>query len=262
MRKRPESSKTPQPRASGSKVAAWRWPLVVVVLAILAFLGVREALQILRTAHESAVEGITGLAEGFRTGTITTTFTAALPRFAPDDSLKLELAAIEAVEIFTRTDDRRIFYDLLPLGATVTEIRVPVTYRYHLRLDDPWHLEVSNHTCVVRAPPIRPTLPPAIDTGGLAKRSASGWLRFDAVERMDELERELTNLLSRRAADPDTIELVRETSRRRVAEFVRAWLLAERHWTADRFSAISVLFADDPAQDVVQPPTLSLQPAR
>jgi hypothetical protein len=167
MRERTESSKTPQPPATGSKAAAWRWPLVVVMLAILAFLGVREALQILRTAHEAAVEGITGLAEGFRTGTITTTFTAALPRFALDDSLKLELAAIEAVATFTRTDDRRIFYDL-----------------------------------------------------------------------------------------------VRETSRRRVAELVRTWLLAEHHWTADRFSAIRVLFADDPAKNVSQSPTLSLQPAR
>ena len=79
---------------------------------------------------------------------------------------------------------------------------------------------------------------------------------------MDELERELTELLSRRAADPDTIDLVRETSRRRVAEFVRTWLLAERQWADGRFSAITVLFADDAAQDVSQPPTLSLQPAR
>ena len=200
---------------------AWAWPVVVVVLAVLAFLGLRETLEVVRSSQRAAVEGLTGLAEGFRTATITTTFTAALPRFAPDDSLKLELTAIEAVETFTRTDDRRIFYDLLPLGTTVSEIRVPVTYRYHLRLDDPWHLEVSDHTCVVRAPPIRPTLPPAIDTAGLERRSSSGWLRFDEDDRMDELERELTELLSRRAGDPDTIDLVRDRSRLRVADFVR-----------------------------------------
>ena len=254
------SKREPQsPRRSGW--VAWRWPMVVVVLAVLAFLGVRQVVQVLERAQQAAVEGITGFGEGFRTATITTTFTAALPRFAPDDSLKLELAAVEAVETFTRTDDRRIFYDLLPLGTTVSEIRVPVTYRYHLRLDDPWRLEVTDHTCVVHAPPIRPTLPPAIDTARLEKRSSSGWLRFDESDRMDELERELTALLSRRAGDPDTVDLVRETCRRRVAEFVRTWLLAEDQWEADRFRAITVVFADDePSDPLTRPATLSLAP--
>lgn len=248
---------------NGPRLAVWRWPVVVLVLAVLAILGIRQVLQVLDRARQTATEAIADIGEGFRTATITTTFTAALPRFAPDDSLKLELAAVEAVETFTRTDDRRVFYDLFPLGTTVSEIRVPVTYRYHLRLDDPWHLEVFDRTCVVRAPPIRPTLPPAIDTAGLAKRSESTWLRFDEAERMDELERELTARLSRRAADPDTIDLVRETCRRRVAEFVHTWLLAEGQWGANRFRAIAVTFADEePADATVQPPTLSFEPVR
>jgi hypothetical protein len=248
---------------SGSRSTAWLWLLAVLVLAALAFVAVRQVLHVMARSQQAAVEAISGLGESFRTATITTTFTAALPRFAPDDSLKLELAAVEAVETFTRSDDRRIFYDLLPLGTTVSEIRVPVTYRYHLRLDDPWRLEVAEHTCVVLAPPIRPTLPPAIDTAGLAKRSSADWLRFDEAERMDELERELSELLSRRAGDPDTIDLVRETCRRRVAEFVRGWLLAEDQWRADGFRSIVVTFADEqPVDASSQPATLSLEPGR
>lgn len=239
----------------------WRWPVVVVVLAVLAFLGVRQVLQVLEMTQQAAVEGLSSIGAGFRTETITTTFTAALPRFAPDDSLKLELAALEAVETFTRTDDRRVFYDLLPLGTTVSEIRVPVTYRYHLLLDAPWHLEVNEHDCFVHAPQIRPTLPPAIDTGGLAKRSSSGWLRFDESDQMEELERQLTELLSRRAGDPDTIDLVREKCRRRVAEFVREWLLAENQWRDDRLRSITVVFADEQPSDNT-PPTIALEPTR
>jgi hypothetical protein len=49
--------------------------------------------------------------------------------------------------------------------------------------------------------------------------------------------------------------LVREACRRRVAEFVRDWLLREDHWRSDRFSAVSVAFEDE-APQVSQPPTL------
>jgi hypothetical protein len=234
----------------------------VLLIAALVFLGVRAACRLVRDgglAALSAVERATTIAEGFRTEHITTTFVSDLPRLAPDSGTKLELVAVEVVETLTRTDDRRAFFDMVPLGTTTSEIRVPVIYRYHLRLDDEWRLEVRDQACIVRAPPIRPTLPPAIDTAGLERRSTSGWLRFDADDQMAELERNLTELLGRRAADPDGIDLVREICRRRTAEFVRNWLLAEDHWRADRFRSVTVIFADEtPADSSAAPPTLSL----
>jgi hypothetical protein len=237
--------------------------VVVVVLAVLAFLGAREACRVLRSSQEiavDAVEELTGLAERFQTGTITTTFTAAIPRLVPDGGTKLELAAFEAVETFTRSDERRVLWDMVSLGTSVTEIRVPATYRYHLRLDEAWRLEVRDHACVVYAPRIRPTLPPAIHTDGMEKRSERGWLRLSPDEQMEELERNLTPLLERRAADPDNIDLVRETCRRRVAEFVRNWLLAEDHWRQDRFRAVTVVFADERIPEPSSlPPTLFLE---
>ena len=124
-------------------VRALRWPVVVVLLALATLVAVRSlrdtalesgraAVDTVRAAGESAAE----IAARFRTGTITTTFVAAIPRLAPDGGTLLELAAFEAVETLTRTDDRRVFFDMVPLGETVSEIRVPVTYRYHLRLDE------------------------------------------------------------------------------------------------------------------------------
>jgi hypothetical protein len=236
---------------------------VVLVIAVLVSLGVRAACRLVRDgafAARSALAGATTIAEGFRTERITTTFVSSLPRIAPNGGTKLELMAVEVVETVTRTDDRRVLFDMVPLGTTTSEIRVPVTYRYHLRLDDEWRLEVSDQSCIVRAPSIRPSLPPAIDTAGLERRSSSGWLRFDDDEQMAELERNLTELLGRRAADPDSIDLVREICRRRTAEFVRNWLLAEDHWRADRFRSVTVVFADETPQDPLAiPPTLSLE---
>ena len=77
---------------------------------------------------------------------------------------------------------------------------------------------------------------------------------------MAELERSLTELLSRRAADPDSIDLVRETCRRRVAEFVRNWLLVEDQWHRDRFRSVTVVFADEEIREPPSlPPTLFLE---
>jgi hypothetical protein len=166
----------------------------------------------------------------------------------------------EATETFSRTDDRRVLYDLVPLGTTVAEIRVPVTYRYHLRFDEPWLLEVRDHDCVVHAPMIRPSLPPAIHTDRMEKRVSSSWLRFDDAEQLEALERTITPTLSTRAADPDHIDLVRDRSRIQVANFVRSWLLLESHWREDRFSSVTVIF-DDEEDDVstMTAPTLVLE---
>ncbi len=170
------------------------------------------------------------------------------------------MASFEAVEILRSTDERRIAWDLVTLGTTVSEIRVPVTYRYHLSLDEPWHLRVESQRCLVQAPPIRPTLPPAFDTARMEKYSESGWLRFNEDEQMEELERGLTAAFSERAADPRHIAMVRERCRLEVAEFVRSWLLLEDHWREDRFHSVTVVFADETdAEPSILPPTLTLE---
>ena len=146
------------------------------------------------------------------------------------------------------------------LGKTVSEISIPVTYRFHLHLRDRWQLDVVGNTCVVRAPAIRPSLPPAIHTEGMQKRSDAGWARFDAREQMAELEHTLTPRLTRHAGDPRRLALVREECRKTVAEFVRDWLLREDHWRHDRFSSIKVVFADEPnAKPELAPPVISLK---
>jgi len=243
-----------------------RWPLVVI--AFFAFATV----VLLRACHEvgatrkgandaleSLADSASGLAAGFRRGEITTTFIAAIPHLVPDGGLRLELAAFEATESFNRADTRRVLFDMVDLGTTVTEIRVPVTYRYHLRLDEEWHLEVRQRTCIVHAPTVRATLPPAIHTDRMEKHSDRGWLRFNADAQMDELERTITPSLSKRAVNPDHLGYVREACRLRVAEFVRGWLLREDHWRSDRFSSVTVVFANEEEPLEVTLPTLVLE---
>lgn len=204
-------------------------------------------------AVDRAAKAVNQLAAGFTSTTITETFTAAIPRLGTEGML-LEVAQLEATETFERRDEKRAFYDLVPLGTTVSEIRVPVTYRYHLRLEDSWTLNVRDGICLVRAPMIRPSKPPAIHTGGMEKRIEGSWLRFDEDDVMADLEQSLSLRLSAKAGSPERLDLVRETCRARVADFVSSWLLAEGQWGQGRIVAVQVIFADEEAHGPMRPP--------
>jgi hypothetical protein len=235
---------------------SFRWPLVLIALALIPLVVYLETLR--RAAD--AVPDFHRIAEGFRSGQITETFLSSIPTIDPSGSGNLELASFEVTEILTRSDERWAFWDLVPLGVTVSEVRVPVTYRYHLRLSDPWRLEVNDHTCIVYAPQIRPTLPPAIHTEGLQRRMDEGWLRFDGAEQMATLEKSITPRLRQMAGDPRHVALVREQSRKTVAEFVRNWLLMEQHWSDDRFRVVKVIFPDEELESPEQiGPTVILE---
>jgi len=269
----PDRSQPPTepPRPGGTTwtdlLISLRWPLVIIVLAVAVLLvyvwtvgGAADLAEEIGQGVVQVGEQLDSIAESFRTGTITETFVSALPELTAGGSGKLELATATSTETFNRTDELRVLWDWVSLGETVVEIRVPVTYRYHLRMDDPWRLQISGQTCIVHAPQIRPSLPPAIHTDRMQKRTQSDWLRFDAEQQLEELERSITPTLVATANDPLRIANVREECRDTVAGFVRNWLLDEDHWRDDRFHNIVVLFADETDLDPeFQPPTLSLE---
>lgn len=236
-----------------------RWPLVAIAVLVIGWLTVRTTLQVGKETALEAVDraagAVTQLAAGFTSTTITDTFVAAIPKLGTE-GLLLEVAQLEATETFERRDEKRGFYDLVPLGTTVSEIRVPVTYRYHLRLEDQWTLDVRDGICLVHAPVIRATKPPAIHTDGMEKHIEGSWLRFDEEDVMADLEQSLTLRLNARAGSPERLDLVRETCRAKVVDFVSSWLLAEGQWGQGRIIAVQVVFDDEETKktDMPHPP--------
>src|SRR5438477_3928137 len=237
-------------------LTTYRWPLVIVALGLLGVLVSLAFLWVARRAYDEtlahggraahyAAQKAEAVAEKFMRGNITRTFVAAIPEISTTGAGNLELATSDQTETFRAEDEKSILWDKLYLGKTVSEIRVPVTYRYHLRLADPWRLDVSGQTCIVLAPGIRSSLPPAIHTDKLEKNSDAGWGRFNAREQMAELEKSITPTLSGYASDPKHLALVREQCRQTVAEFVKTWLLKEDQWRTDRFHTIKVIFSDE-----------------
>jgi hypothetical protein len=192
--------------------------------------------------------GMKWLAEHFQKQTITEAFRENVKRITSTQGDVLELATLESEETVTKYDTRTLLNDAIYLGTSVAEIRTMVVYRYHLKLSDDWKLTVENGRCMVIAPGIRPSLPPAIRTETMEKKSEAGWLRFNAAENLAELEKGLTSILERRAAVPSKIKQVREASRLSVAKFVQHWVLKEQKLhEQDGIREIVVIFPDEPA---------------
>lgn len=191
--------------------------------------------------------GLEWLAGLFQKRTLTESFQENLRQVASTNGDVLELATLESEETVTRFDSKTLF-DVVYLGTTESEIRARVVYRYHLKLSDEWHLSEQDGRCVVIAPAIRPSLPPALRTETMEKKSAAGWLRFNSAENLAELEKGLTGVLERRAAAPGKIKQVREAARLSVAKFVQTWVLREQsHLQQDQLREIVVIFPDEPA---------------
>lgn len=238
-----------------------RWPLAVLLLAVVALFGywltlyqAARGARAVGDAAAGAADRIERMAGTFFTGDVTERFVSSMPKVERTDEGRLEVASMEITESLRRTDERRMLWDLLSLGRTTVEIEVPVTYRYYVRLEDEWKVEIHGPVALVEAPAIRPTLPPAIHTDRMRVRTEEDLLRFDVDEREDEARRSLTPRLSQRAASDAYVDLVREEARRRVARFVRQWLLDQDFWTDDRFATIKVRFADEVIESSLDAP--------
>lgn len=251
----PDQNASPK-KVTIAKRGGWRLPLALLgatamlsMTSLLIFFqgqsfvqnGVKESAEWFSNAAQKA----DSLAGKFKQGQITQRFIASLPRIEGGGSGKLELATLESTEQFRSEDNLRIGWNTLSLGTTISEISVPVIYRYHLQLDESWQLSISNQSCLVVAPRIRPTLPPSIDTGRMKKSTQNGWARFNAEDQLAQLEKSLTATLAQYAQDDQRLALVREEARKTVSSFVRNWLLQESSWREDRFYNVIVRFADE-----------------
>lgn len=179
---------------------------------------------------------------------LTGVFTTGIPKVIGSNGDVLEVATARSDEVFVGQDVKT--FGGIYMGTTTAEIRVPVTYRYHIKLSEPWKLASKDQVCLVLAPELRPSLPPAIHTSEIEKKTARGWALFNEKALLEHLEKGMTAALNKRAADPAHLDLVREASRESVAEFVKTWLLREDQWRSDAFTSIIVVFPDELTEDL------------
>ncbi len=241
-------------RASG----CWRG-LVILFLSVFLIGGV--VLWKFADLAKGSLTWLSDLPARMTSQQITESFRQSITEIVSTKGDVLEVATMQTDETITKYDMKTLFNDTVYLGTTVSEIRTPVVYRYHIQLSDEWQLRVEEGQCIVQAPALRPSLPPAIRTEGLEKKSEAGWLRFNAVENMTALEKSLTPTLEKRAGNKQHLDLVREAARKSVAEFVQKWLLKEGQAASAGIRSITVIFPDEakPAgEPLTLPPTVKL----
>lgn len=251
------------PNSSGTEttLSRFRWPIAAIIIVLLLVAGFVVAVRSCAKVPSETIKTLGNVAAQivgkFDQQNITRTFEESLPTLSSEPGGRLELAAMTMTESLSESNNLTTAWGKLNLGSTVTEIKVPATFRYYLRLHDQWKLDATTNICIVHAPRIHPTLPPAIDTSRMEKKSSTGWGRFNANEQMDQLEKDITPTLSQYAGDERHLGLVREECRKTVAQFVRDWLLKEQQWRDDGFTTIKVVFPDETATNfITMPPTL------
>jgi hypothetical protein len=261
----PSASESPARRPANPWVHAC-WAFAFVAVMAIGFLYFRQTLETMQSGYETTIRELKAtlvhlekIAKNFMTGNITERFVADVPRFQDAGIGRLELGTAEATETFSQSDSRSVLWDWVPLGETVSEIKVPVTYRYHLDLGGTWRIEVRDGVCLVVAPKIQPSLPPAIHTDRMEKRTTAGWARFNKQENLDALERTITPTISRYAADAKHLDAVREKCRITAAKFIQLWLLQREQWGAEGIRAVKVVFEDEARDLETQAPTITIE---
>jgi len=172
--------------------------------------------------------------------------TLSLPLVSRTPGGLLEVASIGTTELFEKKSMLTIAG--LNMGTTVSQIRVPVVFRYQIRLAADWKAFVSDGKLLVIAPAMTPSLPVAIDTGKMEMQTTNGWARSNRQENLEFLRREITAALEQKARSPQFIDLQREHARKTVAEFVSKWLLEQERWKTIRPEQVKVYFADEPIE--------------
>lgn len=156
----------------------------------------------------------------------------------------LEVSTITAEERFDSTTSHTILG--ASVGKTVAQIRVPTVYRYHIPLAKDWIFRSTEETLVVIAPPVKPSLPVAIDTGKLEGFSSGIWSPLTGTNALGSLQKSITSSLGEKAATPQLILLQRESARKTVAEFVQKWVVEQPRWKDKKKPVVFIFFADEP----------------
>lgn len=169
----------------------------------------------------------------------------------------LEVASpMKTTEIFRKSDVRHAAWGWVYLGTTTSEIKVPATYRFHIKLSELKNARLEDGILTVQSPPAEPSLPVAFDTSGMEKKADGTWLRFDADEQLKELEKKLTPELNARAARHLTT--IREVARSDIAKFVQKWVVESNQSFRDQVKEVRIVFPGEDAANIN--PTTSALP--
>lgn len=167
----------------------------------------------------------------------------------------LEVASpLKTMELFSKSDARFAAWGKVYLGTSTSEIKVPASYRFHVKLSELKGAQIKDKVLVVKVPAIYPSLPVAFDTAGVEKRSEDGWFRFDGAQLLAELEKNLTPELERRAKQH--VPVIKETARKDIEQFVQKWIVESHPEHREKISSVRVVFEGENEEKILERPVV------
>lgn len=212
------------------------WVLIVGLVVGAGLWAFKSCLDMPAKVIGTAGQTLATVAAAFNQGTITTAFVSYATTIT--NTLRLQVATLRQMEIFTRTQQLATAFGYVPLPDVVVEARAPVDYTYYVDLNGPWRFVLEGHRVQVFAPPLQFN-PPAVDPSAITYEVRKGY--FKTAEATESLKRSIASLVQWRAQQ--NIELVRAHARQQVAEFVERWLV--RAYADGGNYAVKVFFADE-----------------
>lgn len=229
----------PRPRQSSSGcLRACVWTALAILLV-----GAATLVYI----SNNVVSVMENMPRSFFSRTINTNTGSILLEIGRTHGDVLEVASpLRTVEIFSKTDTKTAAWGWVSLGTATSEIKVPATYRFHIKLSELQHARIENRVLIVIAPVVRPSLPVAFDTSGMEKKSSGDWLRFDTAEQLAVLEKNISPALAARAQEH--LLNIREPARKDMEEFVQKWIVETNPNYRKEIVAVKIVFpGENPA---------------
>lgn len=238
------------PTASAPRAKITLGVVVLFVVALNSVIIFKMCTSVPERVVEKAGHWLTNVAAAFNQGRITTEFISYATTV--EAGHRLQFATLKQMEIFTRKDEATTAFGYVPLPDIVVEARAPVEYTYYLDLTEPWKLVVRDGVVHVYAPAIRFNLP-AVDASAITYEVRQGSLFRDTEAAKDNLKKSITSMTRLRAQE--NIQLVRETGRRQVGEFIEKWLM--RSFSDGKDHPVKVYFPDESAPLELRAPETS-----
>lgn len=237
----------PEPRRKSGCLTAF----VIIALALIATaagLFIYSG-EFSKRLVDSGFDKVKEIASSFFTTEIKTSASDVLLEIGRTHGDVLEVASpTKTLETFSQKDSKFAAWGWMYMGTTTTEIKVPATYRFHIKLSEIKEAKIDQGVLSVVIPEIHPSLPVAFDSAGIEKKAENTWLRFDAQEQLAALEKNITPALNARATGKVTV--VRETARKDVEEFVQNWIVKANPEFVRDIKAVKVLFAGEIPENV------------
>ncbi len=242
---------SPPPQESAPSRAKNPWPAVVTILGVVALLLVallwvvkkfaelpgatlRNGTELVHAAGSEARQ----VAASFRRGTVRQEFFSHAAELSGTG--RLQVATLKQRETFLREEAGSTAWGLIPVPKVVVQAQAPVEYTYYVDFKEAWDFRQQEKVITVIPPPLTPNTP-ALDVSALTFYTLEGSIWRDEGAVRERLRETFTSSLAKRARN--NVPLVREVSRREIAEFVEKWL-AEKFGDA-RDYRVKVIFPEE-----------------